>query len=260
MVFSFNSWADVDKVLSGEPWSIDRHLIVFRRIDGVTPIHELDFSTVYFWVQIHNIPFSLMTTEVAVSLGESIGKVTLPSKDYVMHGGEFMRVRVAVNVLEPLCRGRRVTLNDDSNGWVSFRYERLPNFCFWCGHLDHMDKQKINKVATWKKALRLALDMPDSNRNWKGRYFFVKGTDWVCRPEEWDTMPHGFDNTWGIVKDSGSAPLALDFTFHLFVKCFNVVIFSFLFQQMFIQSSQMSKRPSSDGFLKSRSGNGSVGI
>ncbi|KAK9988841.1 hypothetical protein SO802_029080 [Lithocarpus litseifolius] len=44
--------------------------------------------------------------------------------------------------------------------------------------------------------------MPDSNRNWKGRYFFVKGTDWMCHLDEWETMPHGFDNTWDIVKYS----------------------------------------------------------
>ena len=49
-------------------------------------------------------------------------------------------------------------------------------------------------------------DMLDANKNWKSRYFFIKGTDWVCRPKEWVTMPHGFDNTWGVVKDSGLAP------------------------------------------------------
>ena len=48
-------------------------------------------------------------------------------------------------------------------------------------------------------------DMPDSSRNWKGRYFFVQETDWVCRLEEWASMPHGFDNTWGIIKDLGLA-------------------------------------------------------
>ena len=24
----------------------------------------------------------------------------------------------------------------------------------------------------------------------------------MCRPEEWDSMPDGFDNTWGIVRES----------------------------------------------------------
>ena len=73
--------------------------------------------------------------------------------------------------------------------------------------------------------------MPDSNRNWKGIYFFVKETDWVCRPEEWDTMPHGFDNTLGIVKDSGLVPstlaLLLLFFFLIYSLCSNVVVFPF---------------------------------
>ena len=57
-----------------------------------------------------------------------------------------------------------------------------------------------------EKVLRLVYDMPDSNRNWKGRYFFVKGTDWVYRQEEWEMMPHGyFDNTWAFVRDSGQS-------------------------------------------------------
>ena len=52
--------------------------------------------------------------------------------------------------------------------------------------------------------LKLVSDMPESNRNWKNRFFFVEGTNWVCREEEWATMPHGyFDNTWAYVKESG---------------------------------------------------------
>ena len=60
-----------------------------------------------------------------------------------------------------------------------------------------------------KMSLRLVSDMPDSNRNWKNHYFFVQVTDWVCRPEEWDSMPNGFDNTWGIVKESGGSSVSI---------------------------------------------------
>ena len=101
---------------------------------------------------------------------------------------------------------------------------------FWCYRPQHIiSSQGIYHFATRKKALRLVSNMLDFNRNWKGIYFFAKGTDWVCRLEEWDTMSHGFDNTWGIVKDSSlmlstfSYPFSRMF-FVLFCKCFNVVI------------------------------------
>ena len=94
--------------------SFDRSLIVFKRIVGGTPIHNLDFSCVSFWVQIHNIPLSYMTTNVAISLGQSLGRVTIPLDESKLQGGDFMRVRDVVNIVEALCRGQRVTFNNDS--------------------------------------------------------------------------------------------------------------------------------------------------
>lgn len=41
-----------------------------------------------------------------------------------------MRVRVTINVSEPLCRGRKVTSDENNDGWISFMYERLPNMCY----------------------------------------------------------------------------------------------------------------------------------
>ena len=54
-------------------------------------------------------------------------------------GGGFMRVRVLVDVSQPLCRGRVICLEDGKELWVSFKYERLPNLCYWCGRITHND-------------------------------------------------------------------------------------------------------------------------
>ena len=51
-----------------------------------------------------------------------------------------MRVRVRVDVTQPLCRGRVVNLEEGGSTWVSFKYERLPIICYWCGCLDHDKK------------------------------------------------------------------------------------------------------------------------
>ena len=51
-----------------------------------------------------------------------------------------MRVRVTLDINLPLCRGRVITLAEGGKSWVAFKYERLPNLCYWCGRLDHDDK------------------------------------------------------------------------------------------------------------------------
>ena len=47
-----------------------------------------------------------------------------------------MRIDISV----PLCRGRILSIEDDEDCWVEFKYKRLPNICNWCGCLDHSDK------------------------------------------------------------------------------------------------------------------------
>ena len=32
--------------------------------------------------------------------------------------------------------------------------------------------------------LRLVCNDPNSNGNWKSRYFFIQGDDWMCHPRE----------------------------------------------------------------------------
>ena len=56
---------------------------------------------------------------------------------------------------------------------------------FYCYRPHHITSCKgMYHLTIREKDLKLVFDMPYSNRNWKSRYFFVEGTDWVCRQEE----------------------------------------------------------------------------
>ena len=51
---------------------------------------------------------------------------------------------------------------------------------FYCYRPHHIVSSKgMYHFTVRKKDLKLMSDMPDSNSNWKSRYFFVEGMDWV---------------------------------------------------------------------------------
>lgn len=55
---------------------------------------------------------------------------------------EILRVRVRIDIRKPLKRWLRVDVMRDGNETVIvLRYERLPNYCFLCGRVDHVMKE-----------------------------------------------------------------------------------------------------------------------
>ena len=76
--------------------------------------------------------------------------------------------------------------------------------------LSKYTRQKgIYNFVARKPSFRLVSDMPDFNRNWKNRYIFVQGIDWVCELEESDSIPDGFDSTWGVLNNFGKSSVSI---------------------------------------------------
>ena len=68
--------------------------------------------------------------------------------------------------------------------------------------LDEIDKSReMYSFVPRKSVLKVIYETPNSNRDWKSRYFFLEGDDWMCHPGETDFMPA--DRTWGILDPSG---------------------------------------------------------
>ena len=141
VLFVFNNQGDIDCILRSEPWCFDKHLVVFQQYDGDIPISELNFQWASFWVQVHDIPIRFMTREVTENICDTVGTVCRSIGGVDEDGGRFMRVKVKLDISLPLCRGRVVTFESGKKIWVNFKYERLPNLCYWCGRLTHSDKE-----------------------------------------------------------------------------------------------------------------------
>ena len=140
VLFTFDDKNDVDRILMSEPWSFDKHLVAMERYEKETPLHELKFEKTSLWVQIHGIPLRYMTVAVVEKICEVISDVLHLKDPKDADGGSVLRLKISIDMSLPLCRGWLVTLENDKQVWVSFKYERLPNLCYWCGHLTHVDK------------------------------------------------------------------------------------------------------------------------
>ena len=91
-------------------------------------------------MQVHDLPVRFQTKRIAEQLCEAIGKVNTGVDEAEAKGDNYMRVRVNIDISQPLSRGRAVSLDSGKELWVNFKYERLPNLCFWCGCLMHDDQ------------------------------------------------------------------------------------------------------------------------
>ena len=140
VLFSFDYKEDVDRIIAAEPWSFDKNLMVVSRYENETEMVSSNFNTVSFWIQIHDIPLRFRNRGVAEKICVPLGTIMQTKNPNDWDGGSFIRIRVALDISLPLCRGRLITLDDNEAHWVSFRYERLPNVCYWCGCLTHPDK------------------------------------------------------------------------------------------------------------------------
>jgi hypothetical protein len=52
-------------------------------------------------------------------------------------GKRYVRVRVSMVVDNPLITGFPLVRESFPTLWIPFKYEKLGNFCYGCGHLGH---------------------------------------------------------------------------------------------------------------------------
>ena len=131
LLFVFELETYAKQVLANEPWTFDKHAVLQQRFDDSIPSTYLRFTILKFLVQIYGLPMHMLDPDTTIEIGETLGQVTLCENPIELVGGD---------VSKPLYRGPKIALDDNEEIWVSFKYEKLPNFCYWCGLISHDGK------------------------------------------------------------------------------------------------------------------------
>ena len=74
-----------------------------------------------------------------------------------------------------------------------------------CYRPDEINKSRgMYSFVPKSPLLKVIYETLNSNRDWKSRYFFLEGDDWMFRPRDIEHMP--VDMTWGILHPSSMHP------------------------------------------------------
>lgn len=110
-------------------------------------IQELKFNSTAFWIQAHGLHFASMRLLDAEKFANLIGTLIHidSNEEEKLINKNYLQFKVELNVHEPLLLGckvpRRIPTNNQPNGsklWIEFKYERLHEFCFFCGILSYI--------------------------------------------------------------------------------------------------------------------------
>ncbi|KAK1696777.1 hypothetical protein QYE76_013474 [Lolium multiflorum] len=158
-IIEFSEEGDRRHAVRGGPWQykMDAFLVVAME-PGVDPT-SVPFNYVPMWVQFRNIPFYLLTKTLAWELGWQMGTtIMIDNNSRGNITDEFLRARVQLPLYAAL--RKHFILEDEITGEkvkVQICYERLPNFCLFCGYIGHMEARCDLPAADRK--IKFSMDM-----------------------------------------------------------------------------------------------------
>jgi 14-3-3 protein epsilon len=108
-LFQFSHELDMERVLQGGPWTFDNHMLIVERVQVGMQIENIPLHHVDFWVQVHNLPVGLMALKVGKTMANYIGSfVEYDKNNNNSFWRQYMRIRVCVDVRQPLKKDTRV--------------------------------------------------------------------------------------------------------------------------------------------------------
>jgi hypothetical protein len=134
---SMDNEKDIQRALKGNPWMVRNCWFLVQLWDRQINPSNLDFLHAPAWIQIWGLPIHCKTAAMGRHLGSQLGKVEDAAIYDYPQKARIVKVKVCINIEEPIRPGMFIGNPKDGINWVDFRYENLPMFCFNCGLIGH---------------------------------------------------------------------------------------------------------------------------
>ena len=139
--FQFTSEYQMEWVERNDLWNFDDiNLLLCQWKKGLS-MSNISFTHSPLWAQVWGLSFENLFEEVGRDLGNSLGRyIEIDKRSWLLEQAKFMRIQVDLPLNKPLRKGGNFVNLNGSKTWVTFKFERLPCFCFQCGLLGHDER------------------------------------------------------------------------------------------------------------------------
>ncbi|MBA0820263.1 hypothetical protein Gohar_021953 [Gossypium harknessii] len=101
---------DIKRVMDGMSWSFNMNLIVFHWLVNREYPKQIPLNYIYFWIQVHNLPFVEISEGLARQLGDFIRQFIQDAVLISRGERRYMRFRVKIDVRLTLKRKKKLAL------------------------------------------------------------------------------------------------------------------------------------------------------
>lgn len=147
MAFDFQNEADRAKVLDLSPWTIHGQCLNLKPCPTNKSLSGVDFGKLQVWVQVHGLSPQMINGENAEAIAGLVGQFVGMDKEDDMQNRGYLRLKVGLDVEQPLKSGFWWTDDEGGDQWAKIGYERLTDYCFGCGCIGHNAQACHREIA-----------------------------------------------------------------------------------------------------------------
>lgn len=98
-------------MISEGPWFFDKNLVLLNEVNGLSQVHQIAFTHASFWVRLHDLSITAKNEYMGNLIRSHIGRVEeVDIEKDEMAWGEFMSIRVSMDITKPLLRGKKINI------------------------------------------------------------------------------------------------------------------------------------------------------
>lgn len=136
--FFFQTKDEMEAILDQTPWNVENHLLILTPASPSQLPPPSEFEWIECWVHLWGFPRFMISEAIGRKFLMRPDIKSIENRVMIHTGHKFYRMRVMLNILEPLKKCMSIQITPTLSYTGALHYERLQTICYACGRIGHI--------------------------------------------------------------------------------------------------------------------------